>query len=75
MKPYAYAVENDQGYIVGCWKDSSVAESVVAKGNPSHHERIVPLYDYHATELLSPRHLATAKALASIAALKAMTKE
>ena len=45
LKPYAYAVENDQGYIVGCWKDRRSADRVIAKGNPDHHERVVALYD------------------------------
>ncbi|HZF19469.1 MAG TPA: hypothetical protein VE008_07160 [Burkholderiales bacterium] len=46
--PHGYAVENDQGYFVGIWKSQRIAEDMVAKGQPSHNERVVPLYRHPA---------------------------
>jgi len=46
--PYAYAIENDQGFIVGCWKSLDIATSVLMKGQKSHGEFIVPLYTAQA---------------------------
>jgi len=42
--PHGYAVENDQGFFVGIWKSRRIAEDMVRKGQPSHNERVVPLY-------------------------------
>ena len=45
MKPYAYLVVNDQGYIVGGWKEKEIADEVCAKGQPSHNQTVVPVFD------------------------------
>jgi len=39
----AYAVRNDQGYYVGIWNTREMAELGLAKGQPSHRERVVKL--------------------------------
>ena len=39
----AFAVRNDQGYWVGIWNDKAIAQSVVARSQPSHNEVIVPI--------------------------------
>lgn len=41
--PDAYAVRNDQGFYSGVWRDLETAQSVLAKGQPSHNEVIVPM--------------------------------
>lgn len=48
--PYCYVVENDQGYLVGAWKSRTIAEEVADKGQPSHHECVVPLYRHPEQE-------------------------
>lgn len=47
-KPTAYAIRNNQGYWCGIWHDEATARSVLAKGQPSHGETIVPLYEHPA---------------------------
>jgi hypothetical protein len=42
--PIAFGIINDQGYWVGIWNDRYAAELVLARGQPTHGERIVPLY-------------------------------
>lgn len=42
--PYAWLAVNDQGFIVGAWKDKQIAEAVCAKGQPSHHQKVIPVF-------------------------------
>src|SRR5688572_29439692 len=47
-QPLAYGVRNDQGFWVGVWTTREAADYVKSKGQPSHHEEVVPLYDRSA---------------------------
>lgn len=47
-EPYAYAVVNDQGYFVGIWSDEQIAIDICNKGQPSHHQKVVPVYAHPA---------------------------
>ena len=43
--PTAFAIRNDQGYWPGIYNERAVAKAVLAKGTPSHHEKIIALYE------------------------------
>lgn len=44
-EPYAYLVEQEQGYIVGAWKDRETAEKIAAQQLARDKERVVEVYD------------------------------
>jgi hypothetical protein len=43
--PCAYAVRNADGYWCGIWNTRATAEGVMARGQPSHGEQVVPLFE------------------------------
>lgn len=45
VPPFAHIVVNDQGYIVGAWRRREDADAIVAKGQASHHDRVVPVFE------------------------------
>lgn len=67
-EPDAYAVRNNEGYWCGIWNDRSIAEQVVAKGQPSHGEVIVELYAAPPSGEREGMLLRTLDALAAIEA-------
>lgn len=40
----AYAVQNVDGYWTGIWNEKEIAESIAARGQPSHGERVVKVF-------------------------------
>ena len=50
MTPFAYLVVNDQGYIVCAYRELNLAERLIAKGQPTHNEKIVPVYEHSHIE-------------------------
>ena len=44
-EPYAYLVVQQQGYIVGAWKDRATAEKIAAQQLARDRERVVEVYD------------------------------
>lgn len=64
--PIAYGVRNDQGYWAGCWNDLATAEAIRAKGQPSHHEVVIPLYTRPQAVTVSEQNAELAEELEAI---------
>ncbi len=43
-EPYAYLVENDQGYFVAAYKSREMAQYISDRGQSSHNQKVVPVW-------------------------------
>lgn len=50
-RPYAYLVVQQQGHIVGAWKDRETAEKIAAQQLARDHEQVVEVYDRPAAAI------------------------